>query len=223
MGRLQPLVELNMNDVLTDVIRKVNTNFKLLHSNFFTERSTIEIDIGDAIDDIIVDFNNEILAERSARQTADTDINNRFDNYCPLDSDTHTIDPQYLPSYIDDVVECTVNPMAEPYSSTWLKDINTGDIIIPSTGKIYVVIFETDSTVYRWSGSQYTQISSMVDNYNQLSNKPSIENVTLTDNKDFDELGIFMTDQQGYSVPDEYTLTTQEINSLWENASPIGG
>ena len=51
---------------------------------------------------------------------------------------------------------------------------------------------------------------------------PSIEDVTLVGNKTFPDLGIFTTDSQGYSVADDYTLSTLDINALWANAQPIG-
>lgn len=59
--------------------------------------------------------------------------------------------------------------------------------------------------------------------YKKLDNKPSIEGVELEDDKLFPELGVFERDGQGYDVPDKYTLSTLDINSLWETAIPIGG
>lgn len=58
--------------------------------------------------------------------------------------------------------------------------------------------------------------------YERLTNRPRIEGVTLTGNKAFTDLGIFRRDQQDYDVPDDYTLTSVEINSLWASAQPIG-
>jgi len=51
--------------------------------------------------------------------------------------------------------------------------------------------------------------------------KPSIEDVVLVGNNDFPDLGIFQVDQQGYDVPDDYSLTTMDINALWTNAVPV--
>lgn len=62
----------------------------------------------------------------------------------------------------------------------------------------------------------------VLDGYEALSNKPQIESVTLSGNKLFPDLGVFKTDDQGYSVVDEYTLTTMDINALWANSHPIG-
>ena len=62
----------------------------------------------------------------------------------------------------------------------------------------------------------------MSNGYETLANKPQIESVTLSGNKLFPDLGVFKTDDQGYSVVDEYTLTTMDINALWANSHPIG-
>lgn len=59
--------------------------------------------------------------------------------------------------------------------------------------------------------------------YAQLTDKPSIESVVLVDDKLFTDLGIFRTDENGYDVPDDYTLSSMDINALWANAQPIGG
>ena len=57
-----------------------------------------------------------------------------------------------LPSYVDDVIECKV---ATDKASATLASDNSA--ITPETGKIYVDV-DTNKT-YRWSGSQYTEIS----------------------------------------------------------------
>ena len=57
--------------------------------------------------------------------------------------------------------------------------------------------------------------------YANLPDKPSIEDVELINNKDFPDLGIFRIDDQGYDIPDEYTLDSIDINTLWNNAIPI--
>ena len=54
--------------------------------------------------------------------------------------------------------------------------------------------------------------------YNELTNKPSIEGVTLVGNKTFPQLGIFIDsddDMDGYPDSDMYALTVQDINALW--------
>lgn len=59
--------------------------------------------------------------------------------------------------------------------------------------------------------------------YNKFINKPSIESVELQGDKLFSDLGIFRVDNQGYDMPDSYTLDSMDINTLWENSIPIGG
>lgn len=54
--------------------------------------------------------------------------------------------------------------------------------------------------------------------YDDLLNKPSIEGVTLVDDKTFPQLGIFIDsddDMDGYPDSDMYALTVQDINALW--------
>lgn len=61
-----------------------------------------------------------------------------------------------------------------------------------------------------------------VTDYNQLTNKPSIEGITLIGDKEFPDLTIFLdteldpTGEGGeYPRSDMYALTTQDINALW--------
>lgn len=57
--------------------------------------------------------------------------------------------------------------------------------------------------------------------YNNLWDKPSIESIELQGDKLFSDFGIFRIDNQGYDVPDDYTLDTLDINTLWNNSVPI--
>lgn len=72
--------------------------------------------------------------------------------YVPLNSEKK-IDATYLPSYVDDVIEGTLA------SSTSFKD-TSGTAVTGETGKIYVDT-ATNKT-YRWSGSQFTEISQSI-------------------------------------------------------------
>lgn len=73
-----------------------------------------------------------------------------FDNTVPLSGGK--VPAEYLPSYVDDVVE---------YASLAAFPA-TGE-----TGKIYLAL--DTSTIYRWSGSQYVLIGSNVSAINDLS------------------------------------------------------
>ena len=105
----------------------------------------------------------------------------------------------------------------------------------PSGDYVRIVDLEATTTVFDTDrlllvGSEEEQLVSIATlkdvfgdgDYERLDNKPSIEGVTLSGDKTFQELGIFQTDGQGYDVPDDYTLSTLDINALWANAQPIG-
>ena len=87
---------------------------------------------------------------------------------CPLDNNS-LIDSQYLPSYVDDVIEGY--PYGTELSRDWLftepvdpMEPQSSDIHIePETGKIYVLM--ADSTSYsagaqfRWGGTTYVKLN----------------------------------------------------------------
>lgn len=77
---------------------------------------------------------------------------------CPLDK--YSLVPnQYLPSYVDDVIEAFTISGASPLSAGWLSLASGGAALTPETGKIYVILSEGDyiNKTYRWSGSTYVQ------------------------------------------------------------------
>lgn len=211
-----PVIYFDSTDELSPrVVQKLNHNFR----NIGISKNDARRISSNAVDDLSYEnlkdkpkINNIILVGNFSAEDL---------GLCPID-ENGIVPIDYLPGYVDDVIECTVNPDAVPYSYSWLLDEH-GDIVIPETGKVYVVTIQDGSSIYRWSGSTYVQLSAVIDSYDQLSDKPSIENVMLIDDKSFNDLGIFRTDSQGYSVPDDYSLNTQEINDLWTNALPLGG
>lgn len=82
-----------------------------------------------------------------------------------LDANGHVPSTQ-LPSYVDDVIEGyskkitkTVNEETVEYiGEFYLDESQTGEnLIAPESGKIYLDL--TTLTTYRWSGTQYAQIS----------------------------------------------------------------
>ena len=101
--------------------------------------------------------------------------------------------------------------------------VRVSDLVATTT------VFDTDQILLVGSEEeQLVSIATLKDvfgdgDYERLDNKPSVDGVTLSGDKSFPDLGIFQTDSQGYSVPDDYTLTTMDINALWANAQPIGG
>lgn len=79
----------------------------------------------------------------------------------PLDSNG-IIDSQYLPSYVDDVIEAYIVAGATALSAGWLTKTSGGEALTPETGKVYVVVQAGDyqNKTYRWGGSTYVTIAS---------------------------------------------------------------
>ena len=65
-----------------------------------------------------------------------------------------------LPSYVDDVVDAYVVG-GTPYAQDWLSAESGGAALTPEGSKIYLVVSEGEyqNREYRWSGTQYAQIS----------------------------------------------------------------
>ena len=105
----------------------------------------------------------------------------------------------------------------------------SGDYVRVADLAVETTVFDTDKVMLVGSEDEHlVSIETLKEtfgdgDYERLSNRPSIEGVTLSGDKSFPDLGIFQTDSQGYSVADDYTLTTMDINALWANAQPIGG
>ena len=100
---------------------------------------------------------------------------------CPLDANTK-IDSQYLPSYVDDVIEAYIRSGQTALSSTWLATGSaSGTVITPESGKIYVLM-NSDSTYpentqFRWGGTAYVKL-----NDGGISEMTTAEMDTATDN-----------------------------------------
>lgn len=104
----------------------------------------------------------------------------------------------------------------------------SGDYVRVSDLSVETTVFDTDKLMVIGSEDEHlVTIETLKDvfgdgDYERLTNRPMIESVTLTGDKAFTDLGIFRRDSQNYDIPDDYTLTSTEINSLWVNAQPIG-
>lgn len=82
---------------------------------------------------------------------------------CPLNANSK-VDSQYLPSYVDDVIEAYARSGQTALSSTWLATENaSGTVITPESGKIYVLIADSGNyaanTQFRWGGSAYVKLA----------------------------------------------------------------
>lgn len=83
------------------------------------------------------------------------------DGVCPLDANSK-VDAQYLPSYVDDVIEAYPRSGATELSSTWLSLTSGGSALTPESGKIYILMADSTSyatnTQFRWSGTAYVKM-----------------------------------------------------------------
>lgn len=79
---------------------------------------------------------------------------------CPLNASSK-IDSSYLPSYVDDVVECYVVSGSTAFSAGWLSETDGGSALTPESGKIYVVLSTGDYYLnqYRWGGTEYVKLN----------------------------------------------------------------
>lgn len=69
----------------------------------------------------------------------------------PLDSNGKIL-AQYLPSYVDDVIEGSIND-----DLTEFTDLE-GNVVIPETGKLYNDVVNGNGQLYRWGGTRYAMI-----------------------------------------------------------------
>lgn len=100
----------------------------------------------------------------ASRATADANGLNIADNYAlktdvPILDDNKLIPNEYLPSYVDDVVEVIQNGQNFEVPKVVNGEYKpSGSVISPETSKIYVDV--TNNKTYRWSGTAYVEISS---------------------------------------------------------------
>ena len=81
---------------------------------------------------------------------------------CPLSGGK--IDEQYLPSYVDDVIEAYSRSGQTELSETWLAEESaTGTVISPEGGKIYVLMNSSthynEGSQFRWGGTAYVKLN----------------------------------------------------------------
>ena len=80
----------------------------------------------------------------------------------PLDANSK-INSQYLPSYVDDVIEAYPVSGATALSAGWLSATSGGSALTPEAGKIYVLMADSgdysENTQFRWGGTTYVKLS----------------------------------------------------------------
>lgn len=81
---------------------------------------------------------------------------------CPLDASSK-VDAQYLPSYVDDVIEAYPVSGATALSAGWLSETSGGSALTPEAGKIYVLMADSGdysaNTQFRWGGTAYVKLN----------------------------------------------------------------
>lgn len=82
---------------------------------------------------------------------------------CPLNSNS-LIESQYLPSFVDDVIEAYARTGQTELSSSWLATGSaSGNVIIPQSGIIYVLMNSSttysENSQFRWGGSTYIKLN----------------------------------------------------------------
>lgn len=81
---------------------------------------------------------------------------------CPLNANS-VIDSQYLPSFVDDIIEAYPRSGATALSSAWLSTTSGGSALTPQTGVIYVLMADSGdysaNSQFRWSGTSYVKLN----------------------------------------------------------------
>lgn len=174
------------NDVT--VIRKlgdIDSGGVTLQANYCNENNTIEIYHVFDTDAVIGMFNNAntVIAQTFVPKTttvngnalsgditldADdvsaipTSAKGAASGVCPLDANSK-VDSQYLPSYVDDVIEAYPVSGATALSAGWLSATSGGSALTPEAGKIYVLMADSgdysENTQFRWGGTTYVKLS----------------------------------------------------------------
>jgi hypothetical protein len=106
-------------------------------------------------DDITLDADDVYAIPTSAKGAAS--------GVCPLDANSK-VASQYLPSYVDDVVEAYARSGQTALSQSWLATGSaTGTVITPEAGKIYILMADSGdyaaNTQFRWSGTTYVKMA----------------------------------------------------------------
>jgi hypothetical protein len=157
--------------------------------------------LGEALNELsskVNENNNSITESISNLEEKDTQVENNAKSYTDnaiesLESSSQTklnkkadlddnglVLTSQLPSYVDDVINSYIATDSTEFSSTWLQD-SEGNVIVPETGKIYLIITEGDyqNKQYRWSGTVYALCNPS--DVNSVNGKTGIVELTAPD------------------------------------------
>lgn len=111
----------------------------------------------DAVDGMLAGA-NAIVAQTYVAKTSVGAAN----GIVPLDANSK-VDSQYLPSYVDDVIEAYPVSGATALSAGWLSATSGGSALTPEAGKIYVLMADSgdysENMQFRWGGTTYVKLS----------------------------------------------------------------
>lgn len=109
-----------------------------------------------------VKYAREDHVHPSDTKKVDTALIGAANGIAPLDANAK-IGSEYLPSYVDDVIEAYPVSGATALSSGWLSATSGGAALTPEAGKIYVLMTDSGdyaaNTQFRWSGTTYVKLS----------------------------------------------------------------
>ena len=108
-------------------------------------------------------LSSNISLTASDVQAIPTSAKGAANGVCPLNANS-IIDSQYLPSFVDDVVEAYPRTGQTELSSTWLATGSAnGTVITPQTGVIYLLMADSETsatnTQFRWGGTSYVKLN----------------------------------------------------------------
>lgn len=108
-------------------------------------------------------LSSDITLSASDVSAIPTSAKGAANGVCPLNA-SKVIDSQYLPSFVDDVVEAYARTSGTALGADWLSATSaSGSALTPETGKIYVLMADSGdyaaNSQFRWSGSAYVKLN----------------------------------------------------------------
>ena len=107
-------------------------------------------------------LSDDIVLDASSVSAIPASEKGAMSGVCPLDANSK-VASQYLPSYVDDVIEAYPVSGATALSAGWLSATSGGSALTPEAGKIYVLMTDSGdysaNTQFRWGSTTYVKLS----------------------------------------------------------------
>lgn len=143
--------DLGINSVGTTTVQSLE-----YYSITDTNSNSVLLPTANALSDLMTQL-NAVIGNK-----IDADKIGVASGVAPLDANSK-IDSQYLPSYVDDVIEAYPVSGATALSAGWLSATSGGSALTPEAGKIYVLMADSGdysaNTQFRWGGTTYVKLS----------------------------------------------------------------